>query len=80
MTTRKTSASRVTAPALRVRRSKVRDAMLEEIEGAIRGAIWRTWKHREDALPSDAERVLVDELAIRIDGVLCDWLDFGGGE
>lgn len=71
---------RVATRVVRVRRSKVHDAILDDIDGAIRGAIHRTWKHRDDSLPLDAEVALIDEIEARIDGVLATWLDFGGVE
>lgn len=68
---------KVRATSVRVRRSQVRDAISVEIEGAIRGALARVFKHREDSLPEGVEEHIVSEVAFRVDGVIYTWLDFG---
>lgn len=68
---------KVRATSVRVRRSQVRDAISVEIEGAIRGALARVFKHREDSLPNGVEDHIVSEVETRVTSVLDEWLDFG---
>lgn len=68
---------KVRASSVRVRRSQVRDAISVEIEGAIRGALARAYKHREDELPAGVEDHIVSEIETRVVSVLDEWLDFG---
>lgn len=68
---------KVRASSVRVRRSQVRDAISAELEGAIRGALYRVYKHREDSLPDGVEGAIVAEVETRVTSVLDEWLDFG---
>lgn len=44
---------KVRASSVRVLRSAVRDAMSAELEGAIRGALHRVFRHRDEELIPD---------------------------
>lgn len=68
---------KVRASSVRVLRSAVRDAMSVEIEGAIRGALARVFKHRDESLDEAIGEHIVSEVAFRVDGVIYTWLDFG---
>lgn len=70
---------KVRASSVRVRRSQVRDAICAGIEGAVRGAIWRVYKHRDDELPPGVEDQIVTEVETRVVAVLDEWLDWGDG-
>lgn len=64
--------------SVRVRHSTVRDAIGDDIEAAIRCAIRRTWKHRDDPQPTpEVVDALVSEVSRGVDGVMDVWLDFG---
>lgn len=68
---------KVRACSVRVHRRSVADAIDAEIEGAVRGAILRAFKHRDEEISDDATEAIVTEAQTRIAGVLFTWLDFG---